>query len=208
MIFLAISAGLVGLIHSLAPGHWLPVVLMSKGRRWPIQKAIFGALVAASGHIFLSIVLSVLGIWAGAQIFTGYQEEQIERYAGLVLLVFGLVYGSIAWFRHSGCRGHTHHGPSEPKPKSSRGALLFLFSIGFSPCIAALPIFVAVAPSGVFNLVLSMISFAIGVVLALVGATILVSLGLMKLDHPIFEHYGDVMTGFGIAVIGGLLFLY
>jgi hypothetical protein len=41
---------------------------------------------------------------------------------------------------------------------------------------------------------------------ALVGATVLVSRGIMKLDHPILEHYGDVITGLGITVMGIILF--
>src|SRR3954468_17498744 len=100
MIILAFSAAFVGLVHSLAPGHWLPVVLMAKTRRWPMKTAMVGAVTAASGHILLSIALGAVPIWIGAHYFSTYEEE-IEQYAGLALGAFGLIYAAISYFRHS-----------------------------------------------------------------------------------------------------------
>src|SRR5690242_12645224 len=105
MIILAFSAAFVGFVHSLAPGHWLPVVLMAKTRRWSRKTAILGAMVTASGHIFLSILLGAVSIWVGVHLFAQYESE-IERYAGLALGVFGLLYAGMAFFRHSHCHGH------------------------------------------------------------------------------------------------------
>ena len=48
--------------------------------------------------------------------------------------------------------------------------------------------------------------FAIGVVSALTLASQLVHRGVMKFDHPVFEHYGEVITGLGIALVGSILF--
>lgn len=204
MLILALSAGFVGLVHSLAPGHWLPVVLLSKGRKWPLKTALVGAVVAASGHILLSILLGAISIFAELQFLADY-EEQIERYAGLGLAVFGLAFAAQAFFRHSSCHGHTHHGP--PYPKKGR-PFLFLFTLGLSPCVAAIPVFIAAAAKGPLATLLAFSCFALGVLLALIGATLLVSLGLLKLDHPLFEHYGDVITGGGVALMGVLLFLF
>jgi hypothetical protein len=52
-----------------------------------------------------------------------------------------------------------------------------------------------------------MVTFAIGVMVALGGATLVVSRGLMKLDHPLLEHYGDVITGLAVALMGIVLYL-
>ncbi len=204
MIWVALSAGFVGLVHSLAPGHWLPVVLMAKARRWDLRQAVSGALVAAAGHIAISVVLAVGGIEIAAHLVESV-EARVERYSGAALLVFGLAYSLWAFFRHSGCHGHTHHGPD---PRRSRSPYLFLLSLGFSPCIAALPLFAAAAPGGAWAVAATMAAFAGGVLLALVGSTVLVSLGFMRLDHPVFEHYGDVITGLGVAAIGAFLFLH
>jgi cytochrome c biogenesis protein CcdA len=68
-----------------------------------------------------------------------------------------------------------------------------------------LPLFVASIGEGVGTFVMSLGAFAVGVLLALVSAVLLVRKGLMKLDHPLFEHYGDVLTGLGVVLVGVLL---
>ena len=208
MFFLAFSAVSVGLIHSLAPGHWLPVVLMTQAKRWDKRMAVLGALVAASGHIVLSILIAVVGIGIGAKFLEQY-EAQFEKYSGLALAVFGFGFALYSFFRHSRCVGHTHHGPEEGQYSKNRKApFLFLLSLGFSPCLAALPVFAAAAPYGTFTVGVTLAFFALGVVLALVGATLSVCFGVMKLDHPLLEHYGDVLTGGVVCLMGLGLFIF
>src|SRR5436305_839146 len=107
MIILAFSAASVGLIHSLSPGHWLPVVLMAKARKWSVKTAIFGALVAASGHILLSVLLAILSIFIEIHFLSDY-EGVIEKYAGLALVLFGLLYAGRAFFSQIRCHNHSH----------------------------------------------------------------------------------------------------
>jgi cytochrome c biogenesis protein CcdA len=201
MILLAASAAFVGLVHSLAPGHWIPVVLVVKTRNWKPRKALLGAFIAASGHILLSIAAGGLALLVGEGIFVD-MEETFEPYAAMGLVAFGAIYAIVAYLRHSGCSGHGHHGPEVPDPRRDKAPYLFLFSIGFSPCIAVLPIFGAAAAKGAVAVALTMAAFSMGVLAALVGATLLVSLKVMKLDHPFLEHYGDVLTGVSVVVLG------
>lgn len=203
MLLLAGWAAFIGLVHSMAPGHWLPVVLMTKARKWPMRIAILGAATAAAGHILISIVLGLIGLQIETSFLTEH-EHVIEAWSGMGLVVFGLSYAIWAFLRHSHCSGHEHHGPD---PRGKHAPFVFLFSLGLSPCIAVLPVFVAAAPRGALTVMLTMLGFAVGVLTALIGGTVLVSKGIMKLDHPIFEHYGDVITGFGVALLGLILFL-
>ncbi|MFZ9594567.1 MAG: hypothetical protein ACO3A2_00630 [Bdellovibrionia bacterium] len=204
MVLLAASAAFIGLVHSLAPGHWLPVVLMAKARHWPMRKALFGALLVASGHILLSVVLGVISIYLELHFLEAY-EHLIEQFAGLGLIVFGLIYAASSYFRHSSCHGHTHHGPD---PKDQNAPYWFLLSLGFTPCVAAIPIFLTAASRGSFSALFSFIAFSCGVLGALISATYFFSKGLLKLDHPIFEHYGDVITGGSVFVMGAILFFF
>lgn len=205
MILLALSAAFVGLVHSLSPGHWLPVVLMVKARKWDLPHAALGALVAASGHIFVSIGLGLLGAFVGNSLFAPYLHE-LEEHAGGILIAFGLAYAIYSRFQHRHCHGHEHHGP-DPK-KGKRAPYLFLFSLGFSPCFAVLPVFATAIGMGTVVLISTMIAFSIGVLLALVGGSLLVSYKLLKLDHPIFEHHGDLITGLGVAAMGLILVFF
>lgn len=204
MLILSFSAAFVGLVHSLAPNHWLPVVLMAKSRKWKLQTALVGALATALGHILLSCAVGLVLVWIELKV-TPELEELIERHAGLFLGFFGLVYAAFAYFRHSGCHGHTHHGPD---PKDSKAPFFFLFSLGLSPCVAVIPVLAAAATQGTASIVLSLFTFTLGVLTALLGSTVVVTLGLVKLDHPIFEHYGDVITGLGVFIMGVILYFY
>ncbi len=207
MMLLISSAALVGFVHSLAPGHWLPVVLLAKARRWSPATAAAASLVTAFGHVLLSLVLVSVGLAAGVS-FLEEHEHLIEAYAGLGLAVFGLGYAAFSYRRHSSCRGHTHHGPSPSGQERSLGrTLLFLFSVGLSPCVAVFPVFVASAPFGWTGWILTGLGFTFGVVAALAGSSLVVSAGVLKLDHPLFEHFGDVLTGLGVAILGIILFL-
>lgn len=204
MFVLASSAVLVGLIHALVPGHWLPVVLVAKTRKWDLKRALFGALVAASGHVLVSISIGLIAVLIGWKLLPEFEEE-IERYSSLILIFFGLGYSFFFYRRHSACCGHTHHGP---EPKEDKSPFWFLFLLGFSPCIAVTPVIVAAATKGGMSVVLAMIGFSIGVLIALFSATALGVFGLMKLDHPLLEHHGDALTGLSIALMGVVLFFF
>ncbi len=202
MLILALTAASVGLIHSLSPGHWLPVVLMAKTRKWDLKTAVFGALVAASGHLFLSILLAIVSILIEGRFLSEYEIE-IEKYAGLVLLVVGLIYAGVAGLTHYRCHGHSSVRLGS---KGKKAPFFFLFSLGLSPCVAVIPIVAKAVIQGSLCVLVTLISFSGGVILALVGATLLVSLGLLSLDHPVFERYGDMIAGIGVALTGFILF--
>ncbi len=204
-MLLALSAAFVGFVHSLSPGHWLPVVLMVKARKWDLPQATVAALVAASGHVVVSLGLGILAAFIGQSLFAPYLHE-LEEHAGVILIVSGLLYAIYSRFRHRHCHGHEHHGP-DPR-KASKAPYVFLFSLGFSPCFAVLPVFATAIGMGNGVLALTMLFFSVGVIAALVGGSLLVSRGLVKLDHPIFEHHGDLITGLGVAAMGLLLVLF
>ncbi len=198
-----LSAGIMGFLHSVTPAHWLPVVLVSRKRRWGVRETIQASLVAASGHIATSLLLGISLFCFGRGLIEDHHES-IERFAGIVLLVFGLTYAAINYREHYRCRGHSHHGPEEPESGRAGRPYAFLFVAGFSPCLGALPTFLAAAPFGTSALILTSISFVTGVIVALSGAATLVRLGFLKLDQVWLEHYGDVLAGLTLAAFGAV----
>lgn len=204
MLILALTAGFVGFVHSLAPGHWLPIVLMVKSRKWGDREAVLGALVAAAGHVVTSGGLGILALLLGNAFFKDHLFE-LEEHAGAILVVFGLLYAGYARTRHRHCHGHEHHGPV---PQTNAAPYWFLFSVGLSPCFAALPIFATAAGGGAGHLAATLATFAVGVSAAFIVGSLLTSKGLVKLDHPILEHHGDVITGLGVAVMGAILLFF
>jgi ABC-type nickel/cobalt efflux system permease component RcnA len=202
MIFLIVSAGTIGFIHSLSPAHWMPLALLSRTRKWNTVQTLLGAVVASSGHIILSVLITVAVVKLGVRLNADF-EEVIELYAAKGLVILGVTYALYHYVNHRRCHGHTHHGPAQNEAR--RGTFLFLFSLGLSPCVAVLPALVAVEPYGPGALMLAALAFSIGVVSALAIATLLMRAGTSWLDHPLFEHYGDVVSGLALAVVGGIL---
>lgn len=197
-LLLALSALGVGFIHSLAPGHWLPVVLVAKSRRWTLSETLLGAWVAASGHVLISAAVALGCVFAGNQLLTNH-EELIESYAGLGMALFGAIYAILAWRNHAHCHGHGHHGPA---PASRKRPYWFLFSVGFSPCVAVLPILFGASAYGMGVLAMALGGFVVGVLVAFTGAALGVSRGLVHLDHPWLDHHGDLITGLAVMVLG------
>ena len=208
MTWILATALTVGFVHSMAPGHWLPVVLLAKSRGWKPQTAAIASMVTAFGHIMISVVIAAVALALGAKALEAH-EHVIEAYAGLGLALFGLCFAIYSYSRHASCKGHTHHGP-EPKSseKSLKGAMGFLFLVGFSPCVAVFPVFAASLPWGVAGWLLTGAAFSLGVMAALGGSVLMVSFGALKLDHPVFEHFGDVLTGGAMVLLGLGLFLF
>ncbi len=204
----ALTAAMVGLIHSLAPGHWLPIVLVARARKWDLRASVLGAVVASLGHILLSLILAVVAIRTGA-LFLEEQGESIERFASVGLVVFGIGYAAWAYRTHRTCghHDHSHHGPAV-RNKERQRPYLFLFLAGLSPCVAAFPVFVAASTHGVTSLGLSMGMFAVGVVLALTVTTLVAVSGVKRIqfDHPMLEHHADTITGLSVALLGIVLY--
>lgn len=208
MIFFLSTAVFVGFVHSLAPGHWLPVVLIAKAQHWTLNKAIVGASIVALGHVLISLILGVSTLFLGTSFFSEY-ESVIEKNSGLLLMVFGFCYGLLAFFKHFKCHGHTHHIDQGHQQKGSALPFLFLFCLGLNPCIAALPLFVLASAQGIFSVFVVVLFFIIGVFSSVIGTTVLaLKVGSEKVDQLLFEHYGDVITGMGMVCIGMLLYFF
>jgi len=84
----------------------------------------------------------------------------------------------------------------------------FYFSFGLTPCVAVIPVFATAAAESQWLVLLTQLSFSLGVIAALVGSTLVVLKGLVKLDHPFLEHHGDVVTGLGVTLMGLLLYFF
>ena len=202
--WLALSAAGVGFIQSLAPAHWFPVVLVGESRKWQLHERLKGALVASLGHVIISLIVASALVGLGGAVFERSQTS-IKVYSGIFLVIIGGIYAAVSYRRHSQCGLHPHHGP---KDHEGRNPYFFLFLVGFSPCLAALPVFMAVAVLGLGPLVLSYACFCLGVVSALLLATWLASKGIKKLHHPLIEHYGDVLAGLWIVATGVLIAVF
>jgi len=206
-IILILTSGAIGLFHTLAPPHWIPLAMMIRTRRWDWRQSAAGVLVAATGHVLVSGVLGGAVMYLGFEFLIHYGDE-VEHKSGLVLIIFGLLYALWGWRNHHHCGSGEHHHPANPG-KDNHKPYVFLFFMGLSPCVIVWPVFIEAAPLGLVWLAGAVAVFSIGVIIALSLIGFLVHHGrkLKRLDHPWLEHYGDAITGVVVALVGLIFYL-
>ncbi|HLP16231.1 MAG TPA: hypothetical protein VK470_08245 [Bacteroidota bacterium] len=118
---LLVTAVSLGFIHTLlGPDHYLPFIVLSRARKWPLVKTLWITFFGGVGHIAGSVVLGMAGVALGISLS---KLELIEASRGdlvaWMLVGFGLVYtiyGIIKFFHH----GHHTHLPAWMLPRSIR----------------------------------------------------------------------------------------
>ena len=146
-VSLAVGAITIGSLHSLAPDHWVPIAAVARARNWSRGRAARVAFICGLGHVTVSVLLGLLALMFGAQLFQSLGERMVSV-AGLLLIGFGVAYavwGLRGAFVHR-LHGHHHHHYDHVHD-ASRASTWSLFLIYCAdPCVAVIPILFAAAP--------------------------------------------------------------
>jgi sulfite exporter TauE/SafE len=102
----------LGFIHTLlGPDHYLPFIVLSRARKWPLGKTLWITFFGGIGHIGGSVVLGLAGVALGISLS---KLELIEagrnNIVAWMLVGFGVLYtlyGVVKFIRH----GHHAHLP-------------------------------------------------------------------------------------------------
>ena len=77
----------------LGPDHYLPFIVMSRARKWSLQKTLFISFLCGLGHVLSSVILGLAGIALGLAVL---RLESIESFRGgaaaWLLIGFGFAY--------------------------------------------------------------------------------------------------------------------
>ena len=61
-LLVATAAG-IALLHTLAgPDHYLPFIMMSRARQWPLRRSLLVTFLCGLGHVLSSVVLGAVGV--------------------------------------------------------------------------------------------------------------------------------------------------
>jgi len=207
--FLLIGAVLaVGVLHTMVPDHWLPIVLMARQRKWSTRETALAALQAGTGHVVSTLLIAVLFWGAGAAIATRF-SGWVETATSLALVGFGLWVAVGAWremvHEHGHEHGHHHHhghnhGHSHDTKTGSRMTLLLI--LGSSPMIEGIPAFFAAGQYGLGLLIIMALVFAAATIVTYVVLSVYSAKGLEQVRFGRFERYGEIVSGLLIAVVG------
>ncbi len=195
----------VALLHAAMPNHWMPFVLVGKAQGWSITRTLTITGTASLGHSVITCVIGFVVALMGAQI-SRYVESRIGYLTGIILIILGVAYLALSrWHR---VRPHTHEGHSTHY-LSDKAAAASLFSmLCFSPCEAALPIFLAASAMSWGILLTMAIILTTSTLFGMIALTALAYRGMQGLKFESLERYEKELVGVILTFIGIMVFIF
>jgi len=107
---LAGTAATLGFVHTvIGPDHYLPFIVMSRARRWPLPKTLLISFLSGLGHVLSSVVLGFAGIALGIAVARLEGIESVRgSLAAWLLISFGFAYFVWGLWRALKRRPHSH----------------------------------------------------------------------------------------------------
>ena len=200
---LTVAAISLGSLHSLAPDHWLPIAAVARARNWSKARTARVAFLCGLGHVTVSVLLGLLALMFGAQLFESLGERMVSV-AGLLLIGFGVAYaiwGLRGAFAHRIHGHHHHHYDHVHDPSRVSTWSLFLIYCA-DPCVAVIPIMFAAAPLSLGETVSIVVAFEVATIGTMVALVALAHSGAQLFKGKWFDRYGDSAAGTLIVVTG------
>lgn len=200
---LAAAAVVVGSLHTLAPDHWVPFAALARAQGWSAARTARVTVACGFGHVTVSALLGLVGLLLGLEMAQTL-GRRMEAAAGVLLVGFGLAYGTWGLRRAAGRRlhGHAHsrydhvHEPS----RTTGWTLFLLFSA--DPCIAVIPLLLAAAPLGAAPTTAIVMAYELATIGTMVALVLPARAGTKVLRAAWLDRYGDAAAGGVIAAVG------
>jgi nickel/cobalt exporter len=219
------TAATVGFVHTLiGPDHYLPFIVISRARRWPLAKTLLVSFFCGLGHVLSSIVLGFVGIALGIAVARLEGVESARgNLAAWLLITFGFVYSIWGLWRALKKKPHTHahshaeigehdhahiHKPDHYhlhdrlKKASLTPWILFIIFV-FGPCEPLIPIVMyPAARHDTIGVVLVAGAFGLTTIATMLTLIALSSWGLSFVSLGKLERYVHALAGAMIFVSG------
>jgi len=213
-LMLAGGAASVAFFHTLiGPDHYLPFVALGKARGWSLPRTAITTIFCGIGHSMGSILLGLLGVYAGRALADLQMIESLRgNAAAWALVAFGLIYcvwglrrsrlkkphshmhthgnGLIHSHSHNHLTQHAHIHEGRSKGKimgifASVG-LFVIFALG--PCETLIPLMMIPAAKGEWiGMALTVGSFTFVTVATMTTVVVAMSLGLKPVKIALFQ---------------------
>ena len=200
MGILLTSAVSVAFFHALAPDHWVPFVALAKASRWPMRRLAWITTLAGIGHVVSSLLLGLVGLWAG---FAVHRLEGTEAWRGTVgiwlLIGFGVAY--VVWgFKHAQ-HPHPHLSLEEAvKTYAMRRMWMFFAIMVFGPCEPLIPLMFVASKQGLPTVWAVSAAFSVVTIAMVVGQSLLSYAGIRLINAQWMERYAHAMAGLMILL--------
>lgn len=197
---LLLSSASVGFFHSLAPDHWLPFVALAKSSRWSMGKLGWIALLAGLGHVTSSLLLGLIGVWAGLALHHLQGAETWRGSVGIWLLIgFGVAYA--LWGLKHAQHPHPHVSIQDAVKAYAVRRMWMLFAIMvFGPCEPLIPLMFVASGHGMPTVWAVSLVFSLITVIMVVGQSCLSYAGVRLIQAPWMERYAHALAGLLIVL--------
>ena len=190
----------VAFFHALAPDHWLPFVALAKGSRWSMRQLGVVTTLAGIGHVTSSLLLGMVGLWAGVAV---HRLQGAEAWRGSVaiwlLIGFGVAYA--LWGLKHAQHHHPHVSVQEIATAYATRRIWMLFAIlVFGPCEPLIPLMFLAYQHGVRTVLWVSGAFSAVTVAMVVGQSMLSYAGVRLINAPWMERYAHTMAGLVIVL--------
>jgi len=225
ILVIAGTAATLGFVHTvLGPDHYLPFIVLSRARSWPLPKTLLISFLCGLGHVLSSVVLGFVGIALGIAVS---RLEGVESFRGglaaWLLIGFGFAYFIWGMHRVIKRKSHKHlhihadglehehlhgheanhsHIHDQKKRTSTTPWILFIIFI-FGPCEPLIPL--VIYPGMKHNIggvVLVTVAFGLATILTMLGIIAISSWGVSFLRLGRLERYVHALAGAMIFISG------
>ena len=110
-ILLTLAVLGVGVLHTLVPDHWAPIVLLARQNGWNRASVVRAAAMAGTGHAVSTLIIAAI-VWLGGVVLAARFGHVITIVSSLALVAFGawIAIGSLREIRSGHGHGHEHFG--------------------------------------------------------------------------------------------------
>jgi ABC-type nickel/cobalt efflux system permease component RcnA len=228
---LVATVAAVGVLHTLVPDHWAPIVVIGRQKGWSRLQTARAAALAGIGHVSSTLALGAV-LWVlGATVAMRYRYT-VDLAAAAALIAFGLWIAYGGWREAREGHDHEHHGhahlhkhgdgtqhvhwhehhdlhvtPSGAAVMHEHGHAIagrtaLILILGSSPMFEGLPAFLAASTRGPGLLAAMAVVFAIATVATYVLTSVSAIAGLQRASFGPLERYGEVLSGLLVALVG------
>lgn len=187
----------IGLVHALAPDHWLPIAMIGRARKWNVPRLLAVTLLAGVGHILSSVLIGGLGIAAGLAL-TRVKAIETSRgeIAGLLLIGFGIAYA--VW----GLKQARRHHLEEHSLQAAVTVWVLIAVFVLGPCEPLIPLMFLAISRGWHAVALTTLVFGLATISVMLVGTFLAFRGASAARFEAFERYNHAIAGALIAITG------
>jgi nickel/cobalt transporter (NicO) family protein len=98
----------VGVLHTVVPDHWAPIVAIARQRGWSRTETARAAVLAGGGHVGSTLIIALL-VWIAGAAAARRFGHLVDLASSLALIGFGLWVALSAWRELRRAEGHGHH---------------------------------------------------------------------------------------------------